>query len=215
MGFIDYIKSKWLGNRTYDKSCVFCSPKDHVSKTLEENSDLSEEEKLYKMLSENQYKEYPYEQSDLGEDMTLVNQEIYGYWKPRYLIDERNKTAVEFMSETMTLQTLSTDDIDWESLNGLPQYAVNRAKGLNATYPTFIHKYKDGVAEVSWQLNPEGRYYMDEDGYGMTDDEEIAIYGFIDRAGRPLVKLRDIYDISELDGMEKEAIRNLETTEAI
>lgn len=49
----------------------------------------------------------------------------------------------------------------------------------------------------------------------MTDDEEVALYGFIDRVGRPLVKLRDIYDISELDEMEKEARRNMKAMEAI
>ena len=37
------------------------------------------------------------------------------------------------------------------------------------------------MAEVSWQLNPDGRYYMDEDGYGMTNEKEITIFGFIDR----------------------------------
>lgn len=170
---------------------------------------------LYKTLSAEEYTQYPYEKETLGEDMCVINQVVCGYWKPRYLIDESNKTAVEFLSEGMTLKTVSTDDIDWESLNGLPQYAINRAKGLSAAYTTFIHKYKDGVAEVSWQLNPEGRYYMDEDGYGMTDDEEVAIYGFIDRVGRPLVKLRDIYDINELDEMEKEARRNMKAMEAI
>lgn len=107
------------------------------------------------------------------------------------------------------------DGIDWESLDGLPQYAIDRAKEQNAIFPIFMHNYKDGVAEVSWQLNPEGRYYMDEDGYGMTDDEEITIYGFIDRRGRPLVKFRYIYDISELDEMEKEARRNMNAMEAI
>jgi hypothetical protein len=48
------------------------------------------------------------------------------------------------------------------------------------------------VAEVSWQINPDGRYYMDEDGYGMTDDEEITIYGFIDQKAKVVVKFRNI-----------------------
>ena len=50
---------------------------------------------------------------------------------------------------------------------------------------------------------------MDEDGYGMTDDEEITIYSYVDRAGKPLVKFRYIKDYSELDEMEKEARKNL------
>ena len=51
-----------------------------------------------------------------------------------------------------------------------------------------IYEYKDGVAEVRWQLNPDGMYYRDEDGFGMTDDEEINLYGAIDRKGKVVKK---------------------------
>lgn len=93
------------------------------------------------------------------------------------------------------------------SLEGLPQDAINNAKELNAHFSTFVRDYKNGVAEVSWQINPDGRYYMDEDGYGMTDDEEITIYSYVDRTGKPLVRFRNIRDYGELDEMEKEARR--------
>ena len=62
------------------------------------------------------------------------------------------------------------------------------------------------MAEVSWQLNPDGRYYMDEDGFGMTDDEEIEIYGFIDQNAKVVVKFRNIDEnYRVLDKMRKEA----------
>ena len=69
----------------------------------------------------------------------------------------------------------------------------------------FIRQFKNGVAQVSWQLNPDGRYYMDEDGFGMTDDEEVEIYGFIDMEGKVLVKFRNIEDYGELEVMRKQA----------
>ena len=31
-------------------------------------------------------------------------------------------------------------------------------------------------------------YYRDEDGFGMTDDEEIKLYGAIDRKGKVVKK---------------------------
>lgn len=62
---------------------------------------------------------------------------------------------------------------------------------------------------MSWQINPDGRYYMDDDGYGMTDDEEITIYSYVDRAGKPLVKIRCIKNYSELEQMEQDAIKIL------
>ena len=168
---------------------------------------------LYKALCVEKYTQYPYEKCDLNDGMSVINQVIGEYWKPRFLMDERNKTAVEFMDSWTTLKTIHTDDIDWLSLKGLPQDVIDKAKNLNAHFPTFVRGYKNGIAEVSWQINPDGRYYMDEDGYGMTDDEEITIYSYVDRSGKPLVKFRNIKNYSELDEMEEEARRNLKNRE--
>lgn len=166
---------------------------------------------LYKMLNVEEYTHYPYEKQSLDEEMYVINQVIDEYWKPRYLVDEKNKTAVEFMDSWTTLQTVCADDIDWKSLEGLPQEVIDKVRILNAVFPTFVRRYKNGVAEVSWQINPDGRYYMDEDGYGMTDDEEITIYSYVDRTGKPLIKFRTIKNFNELNMMEKEAIKNLKT----
>ena len=152
------------------------------------DTDMSEEEKLYKRLSAPQYKERPYEQRDLGEGMTLVNQVIGEYWKPRYLMDNEAKCAYEFMSIDEVLQIVTDEDIDWESLKGLPQDALDRAKAHSFHFPGHVYQYKNGVAEVEWQLNPDGMYYRDEDGFGMTDDEEINLYGAIDRKGKVVKK---------------------------
>lgn len=164
---------------------------------------------LYQTLCAEEYTQYPYQRQDLDEGMSVINQVIGEYWKPRFLIDERNQTAVECMDSWTILQTVGADDIDWQSLEGLPQEAVNRAKGLNAVFPTFVRNYRKGMAQVSWQINPDGRYYMDEDGYGMTDDVEITLYSYVDRAGRPLAKFRYVKDYDELDKMETQARKNL------
>lgn len=148
------------------------------------DTDISEEEKLYKRLCAPQYKDRPYEQRDLGEGMTLVNQVIGEYWKPRYLLDNEAKCAYEFMSIDEVLQIVTDEDIDWDSLKGLPQDAFERAKAHSFHFPGHVYQYKNGVAEVEWQLNPDGMYYRDEDGFGMTDDEEINLYGAIDRKGK-------------------------------
>lgn len=71
---------------------------------------------MYKALSEEKYAQYPYRKEELGDDMFVIKQAICGYWKPVYLIDERNKGAEVFMNEAATLVRVSVDDIDWESL---------------------------------------------------------------------------------------------------
>lgn len=100
--------------------------------------DMSEEEKLYKRLCAPQYKDYPYELRDLGEGMTLVNQVIGEYWKPRYLMDNEAKCAYEFMSGSETLQCVTDDDIDWYSIKDLPQDALDRAQRHSFHFPGYI-----------------------------------------------------------------------------
>lgn len=152
------------------------------------DSEMSEEEKLYKKLSSPLYRDRPYEQRDLGEGMTLVNQVVGEYWKPRYLMDNEARCAYEFMSGDEVLQVVSDEDVDWDSLKGIPHDALDRAKAHSFHFPGHIYQYKNGVAEVEWQLNPDGMYYRDEDGFGMTDDEEINLYGAIDRKGKVVKK---------------------------
>ena len=147
------------------------------------------------------------ELSDLGEDMAVGKQVIGRYWKPRFLIDHRNRTAVEFMSLGKTLLTIKHDDILWNTLSDEAEI-IDRAKDLSFHFPSDIYSYKGGVAMVRWQLRPDGMYYMDDDGFGMTPDEEYNIYGFIDRRGRVLSKFRHLsrYELdNKLDEMRREA----------
>lgn len=152
-----------------------------------------EAQSLYLKLIDADLSQRPWGTEDLGEDMTLVKQLIFGWWKIRFVMDHRNKTAFQFTDVYMRLAFATTDDIDWESLDGIDEVAYERAKDLEANFPTWIRSYKNGVAEVSWQINPDGRYYIDDDGFGMTDDEQIEIYGYIDRNGKVLVKFKHIH----------------------
>lgn len=46
--------------------------------------------------------------------------------------------------------------------------------------------------------------FMDEDGYGMTDEEEIEIYGFIVQNARVVFKFKNINEnYRELNKMHK------------
>ena len=147
--------------------------------------------------------------SNLGKDMAVGEQVIRRYWKPKFLIDHLNRTAVEFMSLNETLLTVSHDDIMWETLASAGKGALSMAKDLSFHFPSFIYRYKDGVAKVEWQLNPDGMYYMDDDGFGMTPDVKYNIYGFIDCQGRVLSKFRHISSDGELDDMRREAQNRL------
>lgn len=149
-------------------------------------------QKLYEELCSEKYTQRPYERYNLQEDMWVVNEAIDEYWKPRFLMDARTKTAVEFMNEHRILQTVSTKDIDWNSLKQASESAVAIAKARHACYPIVILGFSNRNAQVRWTLHPDGQYYMDEDGFGMTHDTEINVIGTIDRTGRVVKKFRYI-----------------------
>ena len=170
---------------------------------MKEEKDKTE---LYQKLQSTLYKYGVYKKENLGEGMVLVEELNGGYWKPRYLIDNEAETACEFMDSDYCLLTVTADNIAWETIDELPEKVKERARALNGYYPTIICKYQNGVAEVRWQINPDGRYYMDSDGYGETDDKEVALFSYLDRKGKPLVKFRMVKDSSELKEMKMEAI---------
>ena len=161
---------------------------------------------LYQKLQSARYKFGDYKKENLDEGMILVEELKGGYWKPRYLIDNEAEKACEFMNSDYCLLTVTADDIAWETIDDLPEKVKERARTLNAYFPTIIRGYHDNVAEVKWQINPDGRYYMDSDGYGETDDKEVALFSYIDRQGKPLVKFRMVKGSSELKEMKMEAI---------
>ncbi len=168
------------------------------------------DEKLYIVLSTMDFTRNGYKVSELGEGMSVIEQVIWGWWKQRYLIDNKNCRAYEIMDGNMDFVNFTTDDIDWGSIKQLPEKAKMRAQEMSALFPTFIREFRKGVAEVSWQLNPDGRYYMDDDGFGMTSDEEITVYGFIDSEMNVLVKFQYIdKDWKRLDKMRREAEKAL------
>ena len=142
--------------------------------------------------------------------MAVLHKNFWGWYKPWMVLNHNKKTAFEFMDESETLVTVTENDIDWKSLRKLPDDAIMMARHLSFHFPSFIRGFRNGVAQVDWQLNPDGRYYMDDDGYGMTPDVEIEIYGFIDIEGRVLVKFQCVDDRRQLEKLRQEAEKNKE-----
>ena len=154
------------------------------------NIETMSSKELYAELTKPRYGRGPYEAVDRGEDMTLIKETVWGWWKPRFLLDHRAKEAYVFLDENQHFANFSEEDVDLRSIKGVPENAYARARAGNAIFPTFVGQFKGGIAEVSWQINPDGRYYMDDDGFGISDDEEITLYGAIDRKGNVVRKYR-------------------------
>ena len=168
------------------------------------------EEKLYGILQSPKYSKGIYNVADLGEGMSIINETINGWWKPRFLLNNEKKTAYEVMTGTQVLMLAEVEDVDWDSLENLPEDAIITAHQFSFMFPSFVRWFHNGVAEVSWQLNPDGRYYMDDDGYGMTSDEELNIYGIIDKEANVIVKFQavDEDDLPKLRAQAEQIVKD-------
>lgn len=47
----------------------------------------------------------------------------------------------------------------------------------------WISPYQDGKACVRWLIQPDGRYFEDEDGFGAEHCDEIEVYSFLNEQG--------------------------------
>lgn len=163
------------------------------------------DEKLYRVLMLPPYTDSNYQRRDLDENMEVVESLFGQFWKPRFLLNHNTKTAHEWMDVNCRLVNVSDDDIKWDTLKNLPEQILERVRERNAFYPSFFYRFEDGVSEVRWQLNPDGRYWMDDEGYGMTDDEEINIYGVMDTACNMVIPFQIIEDFKQLNALEERA----------
>lgn len=164
------------------------------------------DDKMYRILSGEKYSDGAYKRSALGEGMEVVYQEIWGWWKPRFLLNHNLKTAYEWMWPNEQLAIVDQEHIDWDSMKNLPEEAEKTLLRYSFQFPSFIRSYHNGIAEVQWQLIPDGRYWMDDDGYGMTGDIELNIYGFIDQEANIISKFH-YYTDKELDSYILDKVR--------
>jgi len=142
---------------------------------------------LYIELQKSKYGEHPFRRmKDWGQRMDIVEEAISDYWRERFLINHEAKEAYELMDSSLHLTFISEKDVDWDNVESLEN---NRnAYCYSAYYQRFaVEQFKNGVALVEWTLYPDGQYFMDEDGYGMEDNEASVLYGFIDRHARVVV----------------------------
>ncbi len=50
-------------------------------------------------------------------------------------------------------------------------------------FGVWLGAYKDGRARFEWTLQPDGRYFEDEDGFGGENCEEITVGSYMDSDG--------------------------------
>ena len=69
-------------------------------------------------------------------------------------------------------------DRSWETALEIPSGAER------VIFAFWISPYQDGKARVRWLIQPDGRYFEDEDGYGAEHCDEIEVYSYLDEEGK-------------------------------
>lgn len=143
--------------------------------------------------------------SDWGNRTEIVEESINGYWRERFLINHADKTAYELMDSGLTLKFIGKQDVDWDGVESLENN--QNAYSYSAYYQRFaVEPFKQGVALVTWTLYPDGQYFMDEDGFGMEDNDASIIYRFIDTHANVVVPFQ-AKPWEKLEKQRPEAIR--------
>lgn len=83
---------------------------------------------------------------------------------------------------------LTEADIEPSALRLIKQQCPYLA--FKARYRFWVFPFTGSKAAVEWTVRPDGSYYADSDGFGMTDDKEITLHGFINTKGRPIGQFR-------------------------
>lgn len=128
--------------------------------------------------------------------------------KQTFMVNTALKKSYPISEPNGYLVGFTKDDIDWDNVSKLEHNAD--AYRLVADYGGIgIEDYRDGMARVDWMLYPDGRYFGDEDGFGMDDNDEVDIYAYIDTECRVMIKFQDMKDHEKVKALYQEAKRLL------
>ena len=108
-------------------------------------------------------------------------------------------------------------DIDYDAIVKECENGVGDAKAKVICYSRLNRwdGFKDGLCAISWMLYPDGRYFADEDGFGMEDNDEEEVYAIIDIDLNIIEPFRPIKDVAaylkEIRKEKRESVNNNKT----
>lgn len=163
---------------------------------------MTDSKELYNTLLADFKTERNYYFSDLGEGMMQGRERDS---RRIYLINKSEEEAWELVGPTGCFEHWNVVAVEICAAFDLPTRAQRNAISTMVNYYFGVNTYKDGVAYVQWTLQPDGRYYADSDGFGMTDDDEVNVYAFIDKKAHILVPFQPM-DKSLREQYRKQAV---------
>ena len=126
----------------------------------------------------------------IGEGMLLIGKSR----GPLFMGNFYTGKARQLLDEGCNLVGFDDRDFDWEELK-----TVEHPYDLNHRHVGYgglgrWSDYNNGTCCLCWMLYPDGRYFADEDGYGMEDNDEENICCVIDSDLRIVVPWHPMKD---------------------
>lgn len=99
--------------------------------------------------------------------------------------------AVEFVNEEYGIRKLIVDDNGYiQNYPGLENpeewlgaWVSKRALEPQIRFRTDFERMENNTILMVWEIQPDGRYWEDEDGFGGESDLEILLYTYLDEKG--------------------------------
>ena len=112
---------------------------------------------------------------------------FFGSEKAFYVANIKNGILRQFSSANGPL-LVDEREIDFNAIARDCHHGFRNAASKAICYAGLnrYDGYKDGLCAISWMLYPDGRYFADEDGFGMEDNDEENVY---DAAFKYIVRL--------------------------
>ena len=128
---------------------------------------------------------------DIGENMAVLS----GEGKSYTIINKETGKARQLVSEDGTL-LVAGGEIDFDAINnGCPDF--NGCKSVRYWFGRYDN-FRNGVCAICWTVYPDGRYFADEDGFGMEDNDEENAYCIINKDLEIIVPFQPMDDVKEM-----------------
>ena len=113
---------------------------------------------------------------------------------PLCMVNTETNERRQLIDETGHVVGFGEQDFDWEKLKQVEhRYCLDNRVVEYAGLGRY-NNFRNELCCLSWMLYPEGRYFADEDGFGMEDNDEENIYCVIDKDLEVLIPFQPMTD---------------------
>jgi len=129
---------------------------------------------------------------EMGDDFYIVTEEgsngMGGFCWHNIELRKHNDQSfcVKMVSEQQFVDFPGLAHGEWEKDIAMKDVIIENR------FASFIYPFVNNKAVFSWIVQPDGRYWEDEDGYGMEPDNEVILYALFNKEGHFITPFSDL-----------------------